>query len=380
MATSGRSRPLRRRAAVWATAAIAIGIGVACTSLTAPVRAAIVNFSATVDGPQVPTVSLAVWSGSFVMDTVANTLSVTVTDTLVAPLLGPEIAAHIHGFAPPGMPAGILFGLPVGSPKIAVWNFMEAQEPSIIAGLTYVNIHTTVNPNGEIRGQILRVPGCGDGILDGGEQCDDGNTADGDCCDSACQFEAAASDCGDGLCEAGTCDGAGSCVGGGTPRTNCRGSLKSLLLIKNSASDDNKDKLVFKWIKGEATTLEDFGVPTGTTTYALCLYAGTTAVSAVVPPSLSFWSPTGTKGFKYKDKTGSADGIQKILLKSGVADKAKTLVKGKGTDLPDLPDGELDLPVIAQLVSDANAVCYEGVFDMNAVIKNQPELFKAKNK
>ena len=31
---------------------------------------------------------------------------------------------------------------------------------------------------------------CGNGILDGGEQCDDGNTISGDCCSSTCQIEA----------------------------------------------------------------------------------------------------------------------------------------------------------------------------------------------
>ncbi|MBQ8037167.1 MAG: DUF4215 domain-containing protein, partial [Proteobacteria bacterium] len=51
---------------------------------------------------------------------------------------------------------------------------------------------------------------CGNGVLDFGEDCDDGNTADGDCCSSACKFEhSAACDgtCGNGIIEFGeTCD------------------------------------------------------------------------------------------------------------------------------------------------------------------------------
>jgi hypothetical protein len=62
----------------------------------------------------------------------------------------------------------------IGSAKNAIWNFSQAQEANIIAGLTYVNIHSSAFPGGEIRGQIVRVPSCGDGILDGGESCDDG--------------------------------------------------------------------------------------------------------------------------------------------------------------------------------------------------------------
>jgi hypothetical protein len=65
-----------------------------------------------------PNGSLAMANGTFTMDTVANTLSVNIVIT-VPPPTG-EILAHIHGFAPPGTPAGILFGLPLGTPKITV--------------------------------------------------------------------------------------------------------------------------------------------------------------------------------------------------------------------------------------------------------------------
>ncbi|MBC8340132.1 MAG: hypothetical protein H8E63_00535, partial [Proteobacteria bacterium] len=37
--------------------------------------------------------------------------------------------------------------------------------------------------------------GCGDGVLDAGEQCDDGGTAAGDCCSATCQFESATTSC-----------------------------------------------------------------------------------------------------------------------------------------------------------------------------------------
>jgi cysteine-rich repeat protein len=59
---------------------------------------------------------------------------------------------------------------------------------------------------------------CGNGVLDPGEDCDDGNTLPGDCCSPTCTFEPAGSACDDGLfCNVGeACDGAGNC-GGGTP-------------------------------------------------------------------------------------------------------------------------------------------------------------------
>jgi len=72
------------------------------------------------------------------------------------------------------------------------------------------------------RQQILDImaPDCGNGHLTIDEDCDDGNTADGDCCSSTCTFEAALSSCEDGLVCTGpdSCDGAGACVtGSGDP-------------------------------------------------------------------------------------------------------------------------------------------------------------------
>jgi cysteine-rich repeat protein len=66
------------------------------------------------------------------------------------------------------------------------------------------------------------VPVCGNGTPEGTEDCDDGNTDDGDCCSATCTFEAAGSTCDDGAyCTDGdTCDGAGTCQpGAGDPCT-----------------------------------------------------------------------------------------------------------------------------------------------------------------
>ena len=54
---------------------------------------------------------------------------------------------------------------------------------------------------------------CGNGILDPGEQCDDGNLDDGDCCSSSCTLDAAGTLCADegNVCTDDVCDGAGTC-------------------------------------------------------------------------------------------------------------------------------------------------------------------------
>ena len=92
------------------------------------------------------------------------------------------VAAHIHAPAPPGTNASVrwgFFGTPfndllapvtvitpfatgVGGTFVGTWNQPEgnnttltAQLPSILAGLSYINFHTTQFGGGEIRGQIL---------------------------------------------------------------------------------------------------------------------------------------------------------------------------------------------------------------------------------
>ncbi len=55
---------------------------------------------------------------------------------------------------------------------------------------------------------------CGDGVLESGEQCDDGNNRDGDCCSAACRFESFGSSCADdgNPCTNEQCNGAGTCA------------------------------------------------------------------------------------------------------------------------------------------------------------------------
>ena len=53
---------------------------------------------------------------------------------------------------------------------------------------------------------------CGNGVLDAGEACDDGNQSPQDCCSPTCTFDASGVTCTDGdPCTSDTCDGAGTC-------------------------------------------------------------------------------------------------------------------------------------------------------------------------
>ena len=96
----------------------------------------------------------------------------------------------------------------------------------------YFPVHTLTGGTGVV---TLMPPICGDGIIESGEQCDDGNTTSGDGCSSQCQIEScftcvgqpsictpapAGTACDDGnACTVGeTCNGSGVCGG----FTSCR--------------------------------------------------------------------------------------------------------------------------------------------------------------
>jgi hypothetical protein len=113
------------------------------------------TFSATLNGaqevPPVPTPA----TGEATLELLGDdTLSFVIT---YGGLLGTESAAHIHGPAPAGVNAGVQFPLPPGNPKVGVVGPLSAQQKSdLLDGLYYINIHTSVFPGGEIRGQIER--------------------------------------------------------------------------------------------------------------------------------------------------------------------------------------------------------------------------------
>ena len=62
---------------------------------------------------------------------------------------------------------------------------------------------------------------CGNAVLEGGEQCDDGNTNAGDCCSPTCAFEPATTVC---RAAGGSCDVAESCTG---TSARCPGDVKA---------------------------------------------------------------------------------------------------------------------------------------------------------
>lgn len=166
---------------------------------------------------------------------------------------------------------------------------------------------------------------------------------------------------------------------GEAPAAGCRTAGKSTLSVTDK-TPDTKDKLSWKWTKGESTATGEFADPVNTAVYSLCVYAGTTSAliaDALVPPHATKWEPISTKGFRYKDKIPTEDGIQKILVKASIDNKSKATVKGKGTGLPDITP-PLSLPVTVQLVNSDSGICWESSYTSLHLKKNEIGKFKAK--
>ena len=138
--------------------------GGSASSSTPPVSG--VAYQATLDGTQeVPAVTTtAQGTAQIVHDPDNDTIDITITATGIP--LGDITGFHIHVGAP-GVNGGVIVNLSglgltfsdIGGGTLQTSGqglaFPDGNESDLIAGNCYVNVHTTTNPPGEIRGQIV---------------------------------------------------------------------------------------------------------------------------------------------------------------------------------------------------------------------------------
>lgn len=125
------------------------------SAFSSPASALTYQFVTALDGAQAGTSSTATGSGTLSYDDVTQVLDWNIS---FSGLLGTETLSHFHGPAIPGVDAAPQITLPLGSPKIGNAVLDATQEAQLLDQLWYVNVHSTVNPGGEIRGQLLLVP------------------------------------------------------------------------------------------------------------------------------------------------------------------------------------------------------------------------------
>jgi glucose/arabinose dehydrogenase len=169
-----------------------------------------------------------------------------------------------------------------------------------------------------------------------------------------------------------------------TPET-CRTPTvggKSLIVLKDKS--DEKDALLWKWLRGAATDAAEFGNPVGIHTYALCIYDGGGLVASATAPfggtcaGTACWRQSGS-GFRYRDPERTPDGLQSITLKAGIDARAKIIVHGKGVDL-DMPGlASLTSPLTIQLKRNGSTVCWGATYTFPPALRNDAAIFKDKS-
>ena len=165
-----------------------------------------------------------------------------------------------------------------------------------------------------------------------------------------------------------------------TPRAGCqtppaRGAAIAIALHGRSA----RGRIDWRWNAKTGSTAVDFGNPTTSTDYALCVYDGnaTLVASALAPAAAtcrgkSCWAKTRT-GFRYADAK-SGTGIRSVTLAVTPKGTVSTRLTAGGARLgvPALPVA--GMPLTAQLVN-GNGACWSAAF--GSARKNSARLLKA---
>ncbi len=174
----------------------------------------------------------------------------------------------------------------------------------------------------------------------------------------------------------------------------CRDAGKSSLSLRY-APDVTKRKFAWKWGKGLLASVQgDFGDPVNdSSSYRLCLYDESASVPTLVMgleveaqgtcDDDPCWKANKDKGWGYKNKTGNESGITKVAFKGGEAAKPSLQVAGKGASLVlPAPRGgteylDLDTRVVVQFHASSPANCWQSIFSLTGLKKNDGETFKA---
>ncbi len=156
---------------------------------------------------------------------------------------------------------------------------------------------------------------------------------------------------------------------------DCLSAGKSSFALKTKPGKPNKDKLKWRWKKGKRTVLADIGTPSIDTDYTLSVFdeSGLQHEFTIPGGQATLWKGND-KGWTYKDKAGSSDGVTGIKLKRGDNGKASAIINGKGVRLA-LGTLNITTPMTVQLRNSLGR-CWETTF--TSAVKNDSNQFKAK--
>ncbi|HXJ33714.1 MAG TPA: PQQ-binding-like beta-propeller repeat protein [Candidatus Eisenbacteria bacterium] len=241
---------------------------------------------------------------------------------------------------------------------------------------------------------------CGDGTVDAGEMCDDGNFVGGDCCAADCKTAAAeGSACDDGsVCTLGDACHGGICAGSSElpcapcgecsptngclaePTASCGRSMVSgggRLAVDRPRS--SRGSFLWTLRSGPATTVANLGDPRAAAGYAVCgiTESGRVVLRATAPAggcgAVRCWRRT-RHGFEYRDAR-APDGLSRLSLRAGAGGQSRFEATGGGKHavVPDLPATESVRIELRRL--DAPDRCWAA--DHGTVRRNTPRHYRA---
>jgi hypothetical protein len=147
----------RKRRVGWLCLATAfVFLAPAASAVIIPLSASMDCFQANAGAGSCGAGGSGTGTGTITLDTVSNALSWSIT---WSGLSGTPTLMHFHGPALPNQNAGVQVDTGVVGPPVVGNAILTAgQEADLLAGLWYLNLHTTTFGAGEIRGQVLTVP------------------------------------------------------------------------------------------------------------------------------------------------------------------------------------------------------------------------------
>lgn len=144
------------------TRALLVAMALAALA-SGPAAALVIQLTSSIDGAQANmgngTGSPGFGSATLTFDDQTNLLT---WDGSYSGLVSNFFIAHFHGPAAPGMNAGVEVGFTVVGNQAGTFvgsaTLSSGQAADLLAGLWYINIHSTTFTSGEIRGQVLVTP------------------------------------------------------------------------------------------------------------------------------------------------------------------------------------------------------------------------------
>jgi hypothetical protein len=208
----------------------------------------------------------------------------------------------------------------------------------------------------------------------------------GGCCVLGCTVEPAGTACLDdgNACTNDLCDGAGTCTHPGAPASSCaqagpRGGTLALVHTPGL----RRDHVHFRWRRGPAVVVNDFGTPTTTTRYALCVYdevAGVPSSTYQAQPGGSCGRPSCWRqvpsGWSFTSKQTTPNDLTRVVLHAGGAGKATLAAIADRADLALVPFPLHAAPAVVAQLRTTTGSCWGATFS-TAIKRNDATGFIA---